>query len=171
VRKRSPRGEEDVTSGRSRAYVGLGANLGDRRASLERAVALLGEHPDVRVVARSALHETEPWGPVTQPPFLNGVVAIDTSLSPRELLDLLLGVERELGRVRAERWGPRTVDLDLLLYGEKTVAEPGLVVPHPRLHERAFALEPLAELDPDLVVPGRGAVTELVAALTSGESG
>jgi 2-amino-4-hydroxy-6-hydroxymethyldihydropteridine diphosphokinase len=153
----------------SRAYIGLGANLGDRRASLERAVALLGEQPDVCVVARSVLRETQPWGRVDQPPFLNGVVSLDTSLAPRALLDVLLAVEQRLGRVRGERWGPRTIDLDLLLYGSESVDEPGLVVPHPRLHERAFVLEPLAELDPKLVVPGQGTVTELLAALPPGE--
>ncbi len=153
---------------RARAYIGLGANLGDRRATLERAVALLDGHPGLCVVVRSELRETEPWGLVDQPPFLNGVVALDTSLPPRALLDVLLAVEQQLGRVRGERWGPRTIDLDLLLYGSESVDEPGLVVPHPRLHERAFVLEPLAELDPRLVVPRQGTVTELLAALQPG---
>ena len=126
---------------------------------------LIDRTPGVDVLAVSELRETEPVGVVDQPPFLNGAVALDTSLSARELLDLLLDVERELGRVRNERWGPRLVDLDLLLYGAETIDEPGLRVPHPRLHERRFALEPLAELDPDLVIPGRGRVSALVAAL------
>jgi 2-amino-4-hydroxy-6-hydroxymethyldihydropteridine diphosphokinase len=147
------------------AYVGLGANLGPREVTLLRAVDLLGEADGVEVVAVSQLHETEPVGVVDQPPFLNGAVAIETTLGPRELLDLLLEIERSLGRVRVERWGPRTVDLDLLVYGSETVDEPGLRVPHPRLHERRFALEPLAELAPELVVPGRGPVSELLAAL------
>jgi 2-amino-4-hydroxy-6-hydroxymethyldihydropteridine diphosphokinase len=147
------------------AYVGLGANLGPREVTLLRAVDLLGEADGVEVVAVSQLHETEPVGVVDQPPFLNGAVAIETTLGPRELLDLLLDIERSLGRVRVERWGPRTVDLDLLVYGSETVDEPGLRVPHPRLHERRFALEPLAELAPELVVPGRGPVSELLAAL------
>jgi 2-amino-4-hydroxy-6-hydroxymethyldihydropteridine diphosphokinase len=133
--------------------------------TLLRAVDLLGEADGVEVVAVSQLHETEPVGVVDQPPFLNGAVAIETTLGPRELLDLLLEIERSLGRVRVERWGPRTVDLDLLVYGSETVDEPGLRVPHPRLHERRFALEPLAELAPELVVPGRGPVSELLAAL------
>jgi len=148
-----------------RAYVGLGANLGPREETLRRAVELIDRTPGVDVLAVSELRETEPVGAVDQPPFLNGAVALETSLSARELLDLLLDVERELGRVRNERWGPRLVDLDLLLYGAETIDEPGLRVPHPRLHERRFALEPLAELDPDLVIPGRGRVSALVAAL------
>ena len=126
---------------------------------------LIDRTPGVDVLAVSELRETEPVGAVDQPPFLNGAVALETSLSARELLDLLLDVERELGRVRNERWGPRLVDLDLLLYGAETIDEPGLRVPHPRLHERRFALEPLAELDPDLVFPGCGGVSALVAAL------
>jgi 2-amino-4-hydroxy-6-hydroxymethyldihydropteridine diphosphokinase len=144
----------------TRAYVGVGSNLGDRRATIEAAVAALPG-----VVAVSELRETEPVGVVDQPAFLNGAVALETELPPRELLELLLEVERSLGRERRERWGPRTIDLDLLLYGDETVDEPGLTVPHPHLHERRFALEPLAELDPGLVIPGRGGVTELLAGL------
>jgi 2-amino-4-hydroxy-6-hydroxymethyldihydropteridine diphosphokinase len=147
----------------TRAYVGLGANLGQREETLGRAVELLGQAPGVDVVAVTELRETDPVGVVEQPRFLNGAVALETTLTARELLDLLLDVERELGRVRAERWGPRVVDLDLLLYGDATLDEPGLRVPHPRLHERRFALEPLAELDPDLAIPGRGRVSELLA--------
>lgn len=154
-----------------RAYVGLGSNLGDRRAAIEQAVELLGADAGVRVVAISSLRETEPWGPVAQPPYLNGAVALDTTLTPRALLDLLLRTEERLGRVRGERWGPRTVDLDLLLYDDAVVDEPGLAVPHPRLHERLFVLEPLAELDPALVVPGQGSVAELLAAMTADEAG
>jgi 2-amino-4-hydroxy-6-hydroxymethyldihydropteridine diphosphokinase len=117
----------------------------------------------VEVVAVSALRETDPVGVVDQPRFLNGAVAVETTLAPRELLDALLATERELGRVRGvERWAPRTLDLDLLVYGDLVVDEPGLHVPHPRLHERRFALEPLAELDPALVIPGRGAVSALL---------
>lgn len=144
----------------TRAYVGVGANLGDRRATIEAAVAALPG-----VVAVSALRETEPVGVVGQQSFLNGAVALETELSPRELLQTLLEVERSLGRERRERWGPRTIDLDLLLYGEETIDEPGLTVPHPRLHERRFALEPLAELEPELVVPGRGRLADLLAEL------
>ena len=146
-----------------RAYIALGANLGLREETLRRAVQLLDDTEHVDVFAVSELRKTDPVGLVDQPRFLNGVAAIDTTLSARELLDTLLGVERRLGRVRGERWGPRTVDLDLLLYGDEIFDEPGLRVPHPRLHERRFALEPLAELDPELVIPGRGRVSELLA--------
>jgi 2-amino-4-hydroxy-6-hydroxymethyldihydropteridine diphosphokinase len=142
------------------AYVGVGSNLGDREATIRAAIDSLPG-----VVAVSELRETDPVGVTEQPPFLNGAVAVETDLSARELLDALLTIERVLGRERRERWGPRTIDLDLLLYGGETVEEPGLSVPHPRLHERRFALEPLAELDPELVVPGRGRVSALLAEL------
>jgi 2-amino-4-hydroxy-6-hydroxymethyldihydropteridine diphosphokinase len=147
------------------AYVGLGANVGPREVTLLRAVDLLAEDDGVDVLAVSTLRETDPVGVVDQPRFLNGAARIETSLEPRSLLELLLRIERSLGRVREERWGPRTVDLDLLAYGDRTVDEPGLRVPHPRLRERRFALEPLAELDPDLVVPGLGPVSRALAAL------
>ena len=147
-----------------RAYVGLGSNMGDRERLLWGAVHMLAFNAEIDVVAVSSIRETDPVGIVDQPPFLNGVVAIDTELGPRALLDLLLSIELELGRTRAgPRFGPRTIDLDLLLYGDDVVDEPGLTVPHPRLHERRFALEPLAELDPELVVPEKGAVQALLA--------
>src|SRR4051812_4008609 len=148
-----------------RAYVGLGANLGDREATIRRALDLLAADPAIEVAAISTLRETDPVGYLEQPRFLNGAAALDTELPPRDLLEALLAVERSFGRTRERRYGPRTIDLDLLLYGSETIDEPGLVVPHPRLHERAFALEPLAELDPALVVPGRGAVAALLAGL------
>ena len=156
-----------------RAYVGLGANLGDREDTIRRAVALVDGLPRVTVVGVSSLRETEPWGPVEQPRFLNGAVAVETDLQPRELLEALLDVERRLGRARddEERWGPRRIDLDLLLYGDLVLDEPGLDVPHPRLHERRFALEPLAELAPDALVPGRGTVAELLRALDTPPQG
>jgi 2-amino-4-hydroxy-6-hydroxymethyldihydropteridine diphosphokinase len=149
----------------TRAYVGLGANLGPREETLRRAVDLLSGAPHVDVVAVSELRETEPVGVVDQPPFLNGAVELETTLSPRELLDLLLEIERALGRVRKERWGPRLVDLDLLVYGDAVIDEPGLRVPHPRLGERRFALEPLADLDRELEIPGLGRVSAALAAL------
>jgi 2-amino-4-hydroxy-6-hydroxymethyldihydropteridine diphosphokinase len=151
----------------TRAYVGVGANLGDREGTIRAALAALDARPDIAVVAVSTLRETDPVGYLDQPRFLNGAAALETGLGPRELLDALLAVERDLGRVRGEgpRFGPRPIDLDLLLHGDVVLDEPGLVVPHPRLHERLFALEPLAELDPALVVPGRGAVADLVARL------
>ena len=141
----------------TRAYVGLGANLGDRERTLRAAVEALVAEDGIEVVAVSTLRETDPVGVGDQPRFLNGAVALETSL------DELLDVERRLGRERSgERWGPRTIDLDLLLYGDETIDEPGLTVPHPRLHERRFVLEPLAELAPGLVVPGRGSVESLL---------
>jgi 2-amino-4-hydroxy-6-hydroxymethyldihydropteridine diphosphokinase len=151
-----------------RAYVGLGANLGDRAATLARALELLDGTPETEVVAVSAFRETDPVGYLEQPRFLNAAAAVDTSLQPEALLTALLDIERELGRVReGPRFGPRTVDLDLLLVEGVTLDEPGLTLPHPRLHERVFALVPLAELDPSLVVPGHGSVQELLDALQS----
>jgi 2-amino-4-hydroxy-6-hydroxymethyldihydropteridine diphosphokinase len=148
------------------AYVGLGANLGDRQATIERAVELLGAAKGVEVLAVSSLRETDPVGCEDQPRFLNGAAAVETALVPRDLLVVLLGIERQLGRTReGPRFGPRLIDLDLLLYGDAQVDEPGLTVPHPRLHERRFALEPLAELSAGLVVPGRGRVEELLRGL------
>jgi 2-amino-4-hydroxy-6-hydroxymethyldihydropteridine diphosphokinase len=144
----------------TRAYIGLGSNLGDREQSIRRAAELIGAR---RV---STIRETEPWGIEDQPFFLNAVAEVETDLPPRRLLDRLLEVERKLGRTRdGARFGPRTIDLDLLLYGDETIDEAGLQVPHPRLHERRFVLEPLAELEPSLVVPGRGPVSALLAAL------
>jgi len=153
----------------TRAYIGLGANLGDREATIRAALAELNDEDGIDVVAVSTLRETEPVGVGPQPLFLNGAAALETTLSPRALLELLLVVERELGRTRdGPRFGPRTIDLDLLLYGDETVDEPGLTVPHPRLHERVFALEPLAELDPGLAVPGSGPLAALLTGLQSG---
>jgi 2-amino-4-hydroxy-6-hydroxymethyldihydropteridine diphosphokinase len=129
-------------------------------------VELLGAEDGVEVVAVSSLRETEPVGVVDQPAFLNGAAELETTLPPRALLAALLRIEQRLGRVRdGTRWAPRTIDLDLLVYAGEVVDEPGLRVPHPRLHERRFALEPLAELDPELVVPGAGRVSDLLAAL------
>jgi len=147
-----------------RAYVGLGANLGDREATIRRALELLAAQPDVEVVAVSTLRETDPVGFEEQPRFLNGAAALETELGPRALLDRLLLAERELGRVRGDgpRFGPRTIDLDLLLYGDEVVDEPGLTVPHPRLAERRFALEPLHELDPELTLPDGRTVQDLL---------
>jgi 2-amino-4-hydroxy-6-hydroxymethyldihydropteridine diphosphokinase len=151
-----------------RAYVGLGSNLGDRRATLMHALELLGERPEIEIVAVSSFRETDPVGYLDQPRFLNAAVAIETILPADQLLAALLDVERELGRTReGPRYGPRIVDLDLLLLDGVTIDEPGLTVPHPRLHERAFALVPLAELEPSLVVPGQGPVSELLLRLES----
>jgi 2-amino-4-hydroxy-6-hydroxymethyldihydropteridine diphosphokinase len=150
------------------AYVGLGANLGDREAMVRSALEQLRSEPGLRVTAVSTFRVTEPVGFRDQPHFLNAAAAVETDIGARELLDRLLGIERRLGRTReGPRFGPRTIDLDLLLYGDETIDEPGVQVPHPRLHERLFVLEPLADLDPDLVVPGCGPVAALVAGLQS----
>jgi len=144
------------------AYVGLGSNLGDREAILLRAADAID------AVRLSPVIETEPWGYADQPRFLNAVAELETELSPRELLELLLDVERRLGRTReGPRYGPRTIDLDLLLYGDEVIDEPGLVVPHPRLLEREFVLEPLADLVPLLKIPGDGTVHDALAGLQS----
>ena len=145
-----------------RAYVGLGANLGEREVALRAALAALDATAGIDVAAVSTFRESDPVGYLDQPRFLNAAAALETTLAPRELLDALLEVERSLGRTReGPRFGPRTIDLDLLLYGDESLDEPGLTVPHPRLHERAFVLEPLAELDPGLVVPGHGPLETL----------
>ncbi|HEY3353101.1 MAG TPA: 2-amino-4-hydroxy-6-hydroxymethyldihydropteridine diphosphokinase [Polyangia bacterium] len=137
------------------AYVGLGANLGDRLATLREAVRRLGQDAAVAVRRCSPVYETAPWGPIqAQPAFLNAVCEVATTLDPRGLLDRLLAIEAALGRVRDVPQGPRVVDLDLLLYDAAVVEEPGLTVPHPRLSERAFVLVPLADLAPALVPPG-----------------
>jgi 2-amino-4-hydroxy-6-hydroxymethyldihydropteridine diphosphokinase len=149
------------------AYIGLGSNLGDREQTIRAALDRLASTPGVHVDAVSALRQTDPVGPVTdQPPFLNGVARLKTSLGARELLALLLELELEAGRRRdAPPGGPRTLDLDLLLYGDSELDEPGLQVPHPRMHERRFVLEPLAELEPGLKLPKRGDVQALIARL------
>jgi 2-amino-4-hydroxy-6-hydroxymethyldihydropteridine diphosphokinase len=150
----------------TRAYVGLGANLGDRERTLHEAVAALAAEDGVEVVAVSTLRETEPVGVGEQPLYLNGAAELDTTLTARELLDRLLAVEQRFGRVRVPgEHAPRTLDLDLLLYGDEVIDERGVTVPHPRLHERRFVLEPLAELAPGLVVPGRGDVESLLSGL------
>jgi 2-amino-4-hydroxy-6-hydroxymethyldihydropteridine diphosphokinase len=144
------------------AVVGLGSNLGDREALIRQAADLIG------AARLSSIIETEPWGDLDQPSFLNAVAEVETALSAREFLVHLLDVERRLGRERVGRkWGPRTIDLDLLLFGDERIDEPGLVVPHPRLHERTFVLEPLAELEPAREIPGLGTVQALLAGLQS----
>jgi 2-amino-4-hydroxy-6-hydroxymethyldihydropteridine diphosphokinase len=147
-------------------YIGLGSNLGDREQTIRKALAVLEAGGDVEIEAVSALRETDPLGYEDQPRFLNGVAALRTELRPLALLERLQEVERRLGRDRSgPRFGPRTIDLDLLLYGAETIDEPGLQIPHPRLAERRFVLEPLAELDDGLEVPGRGSVRALLAGL------
>jgi 2-amino-4-hydroxy-6-hydroxymethyldihydropteridine diphosphokinase len=152
------------------AYVGLGSNLGDREGTLRAAVGRLRHVPETDVLRVSTLRNTDPVGYVDQPRFLNGVVELQTELSARLLLGRLLELERAFGRDRAAvpAQGPRTLDLDLLLYGQDVIDEPGLEIPHPRLHERRFVLEPLTELDPSLEVPGKGSVQTLLSKLDSG---
>ncbi|MDN5347921.1 MAG: 2-amino-4-hydroxy-6-hydroxymethyldihydropteridine diphosphokinase [Clostridia bacterium] len=136
------------------AYLGLGSNLGDRMAYLRRAIDLLGQEEGMCVEQVSSWYETSPVGKADQAWFLNCVVKVATTLAPRQLLHTAQKIESLLGRVRLERWGPRTIDIDLLLYDEVSLNEPDLVLPHPRLLERAFVLKPLAEIAPDLVLPG-----------------
>lgn len=144
------------------ACVALGSNLDDPRVQVERGFAVLAALPNTVVRARSRLYRTPPWGLVDQPDFINAAARLETTLAPRELLDALLAVETRAGRVRGARNGPRILDLDLLLYGDHAINEPDLVVPHPRLHERAFVLLPLVDIAPDLEVPGQGRVAELL---------
>jgi 2-amino-4-hydroxy-6-hydroxymethyldihydropteridine diphosphokinase len=135
------------------AYLGLGTNLGDRLANLQTAVDLLGTEPGIRVVVSSRIWETEPVGGPDQPDYLNVVVRIESELEPGELLAACMRVEGSLGRVRDVRWGPRTIDIDVLLFGDVVSDEPTLTLPHPRMLKRAFVLLPLLELDPDPVLP------------------
>lgn len=137
----------------TRAYLGLGSNLGDRLEHLRRAVARLGER-GVRVLRSSRVYETEPVGGPPQSDYLNAVVEVEADGSARDLLTSCLAVEDALGRERAERWGPRVIDIDVLTFGYQAIDEPGLRVPHPRMHERAFVLIPLLDLDPDPILPG-----------------
>jgi 2-amino-4-hydroxy-6-hydroxymethyldihydropteridine diphosphokinase len=150
----------------TRVFVGLGANLGERERTIREALERIGREPGIELVAVSALRETEPEDELDQPRFLNGAALLETELAPRELLERLLAIERELGRTRGgRRFGPRTIDLDILLYGDRTIDEPGLRIPHPRLHRRRFALEPLAELDPALTLPDGQGVRAILAGL------
>ena len=150
-----------------KAFVGIGSNLGEPERQIAAALDELAAEDGVDLVGVSTLRETQPVGYLDQPNFLNGVAQLETELPPRELLERLLAIEARLGRVRGEgpRFGPRTLDLDLLVYGDETIDEPGLTVPHPRLAERRFALEPLAELAPGLKIPGLGPVQALLAEL------
>ena len=149
------------------AFVGIGSNLGEPERQIAAALDQLAAEEGIELVAVSTLRETEPVGYLDQPNFLNGAARIETGLPAHELLKRLLAIESRLGRVRGEgpRFGPRTIDLDLLVYGDERIEEPGLTVPHPRLAEREFALEPLAELAPELEIPGLGPVQALLAEL------
>lgn len=144
-------------------YVGLGSNLEDPRAQLQRAFGELRGLPGTRSVVHSALYGSEPLGPPGQPDYINAVAMLSTVLAPLELLEELQSLEQAHRRIRSRHWGPRTLDLDILLYGDQQIDLPGLRVPHPHMHSRNFVLAPLYEIAPDLVVPGRGAVRELLA--------
>ena len=144
----------------TKAYLALGSNLGDRLERLREAVRLLEEIGGVDVVRSSRVYETDPVGP-PQPAYLNAVIEVETSRSPVELLEACRAVEDALGRIRGERWGPRTIDVDVLTFDEQTVDEPDLQIPHPRMHERGFVLVPLGELDDDPMLPGGRTLSNL----------
>ena len=146
-----------ITSGTSyeqkhRIFLSLGSNLGDRKSNLEKAIQALP--PQVEVINQSSLYETEPWGFLDQPNFLNQVLEAETLLSPLELLDHIKGIEKEVGRKPGRRFGPRLIDIDILLYGDQSISEDGLTIPHKRMMERAFVLIPLDEITPNLSIPG-----------------
>jgi 2-amino-4-hydroxy-6-hydroxymethyldihydropteridine diphosphokinase len=152
------------------SYIALGSNLGDRLEHLRSGAQLLEAHQAIRITGKSRIFETEPvGGPDNQGAYLNAVVRLESRFTARQLLNVLLETELQRGRVRNERWGPRTLDLDLLLHGSQTIDEPGLIVPHPRLHERAFVLEPLADLAAELEVPGLGLTVKSLQARVGSE--
>jgi 2-amino-4-hydroxy-6-hydroxymethyldihydropteridine diphosphokinase len=148
------------------AFIALGSNLGDARAQVQHAFDALARLPGTRLLAHSPLYLTPPWGVLEQPPFVNAAAHIDTTLSPHELLDALLAIERAAGRVRdGERWGPRTLDLDVLHINGVTLSDERLTLPHPRIRERAFVLLPLHDLAPRLQLPNQGRVEDLLSAI------
>lgn len=151
---------EDALAASTSAYLALGSNLGERLEHLRDAVRRLRDTDGIEVVRSSRVFETEPVGP-PQPAYLNAVIEVRTTLRPRQLLDAARAVEQALGRVRTERWGPRTIDVDILTFGRETIDEPDLQVPHPRIHERGFVLVPLAELDADPMLPGERRLSEV----------
>ena len=148
-----------------KAYIALGANLRDPEEHVRAGMEELAMLPDSRLAAVSSLYRSAPVGYVDQPDFVNAVATIDTALEPRALLDALLAIEKRYGRVREFPNAPRTLDLDIILYGEDAIDEPGLTIPHPRMHERAFVVVPLAEIAPDAIVPGRGRARDLVSGI------
>lgn len=149
------------------AFIGIGSNLDEPVSRVRSALAELGRLPSTRVVRCSSLYRTAPVGYLEQPDFINAVARIDTTLDPHRLLAALLEIEERHGRVRSVPNAPRTLDLDILLYGDRTIDERGLSIPHPRMHERAFVLVPLAEIAPEIVIPGRGSAVALLARATA----
>jgi len=162
VRRKHSAGRVTSRESRVTVFIGLGSNLDDPAAQIRRAMQSLAAMPETRLVRRSALYRNPPAGYLDQPEFINAVAGIETGLAPRDLLEQLLAIERVHVRMRDFPNGPRTLDLDILLYGEQTVREPGLTIPHPRMLERAFVLVPLAEIAPDAVVPDAGRIADLV---------
>lgn len=150
-----------------KAVVALGANLDDPRAAVELAIAMLGEATNLLAV--SSCYSTKPVGGPPQPDFVNAVCIIESELPPLELLHLLHGIEKSMGRVREEHWGPRVIDLDLVSYGEFNITEENLTLPHPRAHQRRFVLEPWIEIDPDAVLVSHGSIRDLLAQLPPAE--
>lgn len=149
------------------AYIALGANLGDPASTIRAAFGALANLPESRVVHCSSLYRTAPVGIVDQPEFVNAVAQLETTLAPEALLDALLDIEHRFGRIRGAKDGPRTLDLDLLLYNDQFLDLPRLTLPHPRLHLRAFVLQPLAEIAPDLIIPGRGSIKAWLPAVAN----
>jgi 2-amino-4-hydroxy-6-hydroxymethyldihydropteridine diphosphokinase len=137
-----------------KSYLGLGSNLNDPKGNINRAIELLAENPRIEILQVSSTYETSPVGYKDQPDFINAVALIETTLSPRELSDAVHGIEDVMGRKRIFKWGPRVIDIDVLLYGDEIIDEEGLKIPHPMMMDRRFVLEPLAEIAPDLVLPG-----------------
>ena len=148
-----------------RAAIALGSNVGDPERQVRAAFDEIDALPQTHVLARSPLYRTAPVGYAGQPDFINACALVETSLAPRALLEALLRLEKQHGRVREIRNGPRTLDLDIVLYGDRSIQEPSLTVPHPRAHERKFVLEPLVDVWPDAMIPGRGKAKELLARL------
>jgi len=154
-----------VSSRRAKAYIGIGSNIGNRQANIKRALDLLNSNENIEVSAVSSLVETAPVGYTEQPNFINAAAELYTNLTPRELLNTLLAIENQMGRTREVRWGPRVIDLDLLLYNNEHINEDGLQVPHPRIMERAFVLLPLAEIAPELILPDGRTAREAAASI------
>lgn len=153
---------------KERVYLSLGGNLGEPARSMGAALRMLDADASIEIIAVSSLYRTPPWGKTDQPDFLNAAAELDTELSPRALLDACLEAERRLKRVREERWGPRLIDIDILVFGDRNVREDGLEIPHPRMLERAFVLAPLAEIAPDFMMDGSSLADWLSRANTAG---